>query len=405
MFNNDPDNQIPFLSFGFRPFFLLAGLYAFVSMAAWLFWLMLHASGAAIITPTIAVPAHQWHGHEMLFGFAAAVIAGFMLTAVPGWTGARRVAGTPLAALAALWLAGRCAMWFSNILPGALVAIADMSFLVVLAAIVARALALRPVPQNLVFVLLLSVLIAANGAVHGEWLGWHDDTASWGLSVSLMTVILMISIIGGRIVPAFTRNALVRKGISQPHPTKIMWLDAASVASVALVLVSYVFGLSGTLTGVAAGAAALLNLVRLALWRWQSTLDAPILWSLHLAYFWLPAGLAGIAASLLTGWFSHGAAQHILAVGAVGGMTLAMMTRAPLGHTGRALVVTRPVAMAYLLIAAAAALRGLALGLFSQNYFTVIFLAGICWIAGFVIFAASYLAILTGPSLKDTAAD
>jgi uncharacterized protein involved in response to NO len=405
MLNNDPDKQIPLLSFGFRPFFLLAGFYAIVSMAAWITWLMLHAANAVIVTPSIDVPAHQWHGHEMLFGYTAAVVAGFMLTAVPGWTGARRVAGTPLAFLCAVWLAGRCAVWFSSILPALVISIVDMAFLAALAVIVAMALVKRPAPQNLVFVVLLGVLIVSNGAVHAEWLGWSEASASWGLSSAVMCIILMITLIGGRIVPTFTRNALIRGGHSDSHPRKIGWLERLSVMSVALVLGCYLTGLPDGLTGTVAGIAAVFNAIRLALWRWRSVLDAPILWSLHLAYAWVPTGLALVSLSRLADWPSHGAALHVLAVGAIGGMTLAMMTRAPLGHTGRALTVTRPIAVAYLLIAVAALLRGLALDVFAGGYFTVIFLAGACWIAGFAIFAMSYAAILTGPSLKDTASD
>ena len=366
---------------------------------------MLHDFNAVVLTPTIAVPVHQWHGHEMLFGYSAAVIAGFMLTAVPGWTGARRIAGAPLAALSLLWLAGRCAMWFSSILPAALVAIIDVTFLPALAAIVIRALTLRPVPQNLVFAVLLIILTVCNGAVHAEWLQWTDDGASWGLTCAVMCVVLMIAIIGGRVVPAFTRNALIRLGQNASLPMKINRLDYASLASIAFVLIGYLGQMPGTVIGIAAGAAALLNVVRLGLWRWQATLRSPILWSLHLAYLWLPVGLALIASAHLTGWPGHSAALHILAVGAIGGMTLAMMTRAPLGHTGRALVVTRPVAVAYVLIAAAAILRGLALEMFPNAYFPIIFLAGAAWMCGFGIFAVSYAGILTGPSLKDAASE
>ncbi len=399
--NTNPDVQAPFLSVGFRPFFLLAGLYAVISMLAWMAWLMLHSLNAVVLTPTIAVATHLWHGHEMLFGFAAAVITGFMLTAVPGWTGAGRVSGWPLLGLAIVWIAGRVVLWFSSFLPAILVAAVDMAHLPLVGGIVLLGLIKRPAPRNLIFLFLLMMLIVANGAVHGEWTGLTEDTASWGLAVALVTTTLLIVILGGRIVPSFTRNAIVRRGNGQEDvPRSSGFLDIASMAAVAAVLGCYVFALPDTATGIAAGLAALVNLVRLSLWQGRSVLGDPILWSLHLAYLWVAVGLAALATSLLMDWPSHNAALHLLAIGAVGGMTLAMMTRAPLGHTGRPLVVARPIAIAYLLITAAALLRGFALNFFPDEYYFVVFAAGGLWISGFLIFLILYTPILTGPPVK-----
>jgi len=405
--SSEPTEQIPFLSIGFRPFFLLAGLYAIASMSAWLAWLAVHAANGIILEPTIAVPAHLWHGHEMLFGYTAAVITGFMLTAVPGWTGAQRVAGPPLVFLMGVWIAGRLVVWFSALLPPLFVAAIDMAHLPLLAGIVALGLIRRPAPRNLIFLGLLIILIIANGAIHAEWTGLSEDSAAWGLNVALITMTLLVVILGGRIVPSFTRNALKRRGVGRERdlPRSIAMLDKASIAGVAALLVCYLFPLPDPITGIAAALAACANLARLSLWRWRSVLDAPILWSLHLAYLWIPLGLAGLAAALLGGWFSHNAALHILAVGAVGGMTMAMMTRAPLGHTGRPLVVAVPIAGAYLLIAAAALLRGFALEAFPAHYYSVIFSAGGLWIAGFIVFVIVYLPILTGPPLKNQPSD
>lgn len=403
--NSDPDAQVPLLSFGFRPFFLLAGLYAVISMLAWIAWLMLHSANAVILAPTIAVPAHLWHGHEMLFGYASAVITGFMLTAVPGWTGARRVAGASLVVLVTVWIAGRIAVWFSAFLPAMFVGLVDMAYLPLLAGTIAMGLVKRPAPRNLIFLGLLAVLTMANGAVHGEWTGLTRNTASWGLAVAVITTTLLIVILGGRIVPSFTRNAIIRKAGENELPRSIGLLDKASIAGVAGVLVCYIFAVPDVVTGVTALLAAMANLTRLALWQWRSVLGAPILWSLHLAYLWIPVGLAAIAASMLGGWISHNAAEHLLAIGAIGGMTLAMMTRAPLGHTGRPLVVARPISVAYLLIAAAAVLRGFGLDIFPEHYFPVVFIAGGLWATGFSIFTIVYTPIVTGPSLKGQTAD
>ena len=399
--NNDPDDQTPLLSIGFRPFFLAAGIYAVLAMLAWVGWLALHSVNALVLTPTIAVPAHLWHGHEILFGYAAAVISGFMLTAVPGWTGARRVAGLALVVLVTVWFAGRVAVWFSAFLPAGAIAVLDMAFLPMIAGTVALALIKRPAPQNVIFLALLAVLIVANGAVHVEWLGWTEDTASWGLAVGVIDTTLMIVILGGRIIPSFTRNALMRQGKEQPMPQTFGLLDKASIASAAAVLVCYLSSAPAAVTGSVAAIAAAANLARLSFWCWRSTLGEPILWSLHLAYLWIPAGYGAIAASFLGGWLSHSAALHFLAIGAIGGMTLAMMTRAPLGHTGRPLVVVLPIAVSYLLIALAALLRGLVLDTFPASYFTIVFVAGGLWVAGFAIYVFVYAPILIGPSLKD----
>ncbi len=398
--NSSPDDQIPLLSFGFRPFFLLAGFYAVVAMLAWVTWLILHSVNAVVLQPTIAVPAHLWHGHEMLFGFAGAVISGFMLTAVPAWTGARRVAGLPLVMLVVVWMAGRVVMWFSAFLPTLLVAAVDLAHLPFLAGTVALGLIIRPAPRNLIFLALLSLLIVANCAFHGEWTGLTDDTASWGLTTALLTTVLLIVILGGRIIPAFTRNAMIRNGQDRNLPRSIGLLDATSIASMAAVLACHLAALPNVITGTAAALAAAANLARLAMWRWRAVLGEPILWSLHLAYLWIPVGLAAFSAALLGSWFSHSAALHLLAIGAIGGMTLAMMTRAPLGHTGRPLTVIRPIAGAYVLIAAAALLRGFGLDALPAEYFLVILIAGGLWTIGFLVFVIAYTPILIGPSQK-----
>ena len=399
------DDQIPFLSIGFRPFFLCAGLYAVIAMAAWIAWLMLHGANAVILKPTIAIPAHLWHGHEMLFGYVSATMTGFMLSALPGWTGARRVAGVRLMGLLTIWAAGRMVMWFSTFLPALVVAAVDMVYLPILAGIVASGLMQRPAPRNLVFLALLGVLIIANAAFHGEWSGLTGNSASWGLALALLTSVLLVVILGGRIVPAFTRNAMVRRGFSLNLPKSVKMIDMISIAGVAAVVTCHALVLSDTIIGVVAAIAATANLARLGMWRWRATLGEPILWSLHLAYLWIPVGLAALSAAMLGNWLSQSAAMHLLAIGAIGGMTLAMMTRAPLGHTGRSLVVSGPVAIAYLLVAIAALLRGIGLEFLPADYFLVILAAGTLWIAGFMIFVFTYIPILIGPSLQQQDAD
>lgn len=398
--NNDCEDQPAFLTIGFRPFFLCAGLYSVIAMAAWIAWLMLHGANAVILKPTIAIPAHLWHGHEMLFGYVGAAITGFMLTALPGWTGARRVAGGRLLGLMMVWAAGRMVMWFSTFLPALVVAAVDLAYLPLLAIVVASGLIRQPAPRNLIFLALLCVLIISNAAFHGEWSGVAGSSASWGLALALLTCVVLIVILGGRIVPAFTRNAMVRKGRSENLPRSVRMIDLASIASVAAVAICHALALSDMVTGGVAAIAAAANLVRWGMWRWRATLNEPIVWSLHLAYLWVSVGLAALSAAMLGDWLSHSAAMHLLAIGAIGGMTMAMMTRAPLGHTGRALSVSGPVAVAYLLVAIAALLRGFGLEFLPADYFLVILAAGTLWIAGFMIFVVTYTPILTGPPLR-----
>lgn len=389
----------PFLSYGFRPFFLFAGAYAAVAMAAWMFWLVVHWMNGTVLKPTFAGAPHLWHGHEMVFGYGSAVITGFLLTAIPNWTGAKPLAGPPLAALAALWLAGRIAVWFSGMLPGPLVAAIDWVYIPALAMVAAKSLFLKPAPRNLIFIGLLALLAAANAAVHLEWLGQRDDGASWGLALAILTLSVMIVVVGGRVVPAFTRNALMQRGATPGQlPVSHQPLEIAAVAGAVTLLACYLAGLPDAVTGTVALFAGVANLARLALWRGAATLRDPILWSLHLGYVFLPLGFLAIASARLAGLMPETAAIHLLAVGAVGVMPLAVMSRAALGHTGRPLAVAPAMALAYAAVALAALVRSLGPQIPGADYFPVIFLAGGLWITGFALFVGLYLKILTGPS-------
>jgi len=389
---------ITLFTYGFRPFFLMAGIYAVFAIAAWLAWLLLHAGNVAVTRPTIAEAPHLWHGHEMLFGYAVAVLSGFLLTAVPNWTGTAPFAGPPLAMLAAAWLAGRIALWFSAFLPAWLVAAIDLAYLPLLMLVVARALLQRPAARNLIFIALMALLLFANVAVHAEWLGLTEDTAAWGLKLAIVVLALMITIIGGRVVPAFTRNALVHRGDDERLPRRMPRLNqlciASSLAVVIAVLTDWPAGL-----GAVALAAGLINGVRLALWRPTAGLSEPIIWSLHLGYLGLVAGYLALAAADLGGWPSETAALHVIAIAGIGGMTLAIMTRAALGHTGRALRVAPQVAAAYVLVAVAALVRGFGTALLPSHYFAVITVAALCWMAAFGLFTFCYAPILAGPAV------
>jgi uncharacterized protein involved in response to NO len=250
-----------------------------------------------------------------------------------------------------------------------------------------------------VFLALLLLLALANGAVHAEWTGLVDSGASWGLRLALLTYVLMIVIIGGRVVPSFTRTALMRRGETQSLPRNVSWLDRAGVASALACLIAAAAD-SAPALGWAALAAGIANIARMAFWRPRASLPEPILWSLHLGFLATAAGLLALASAELLDLMSETAALHVLAIGGVGGMTLAIMTRAALGHTGRPLVVTRPIALAYALLPAAAIVRAFGPDLVPASYFTVMTVAATLWMAAFALFTFGYVAILTGPSLK-----
>ncbi len=404
--SGDPENgwgtqmeRIPLLTVGFRPFFLAAGLYAALPMIAWLAWIAIHEAGGMVVATTISMPPHVWHAHEMVFGFASAAMAGFLLTAVPNWTGAPRLKGRALAALVALWAAGRLAMWVSAWTPALVVAAVDLAFLPVLGIVLARQLARDPAPRNVVLLSLLAVLAGANLVFHLDRLGLVDGIAAMAARIGLLTFALLIAMIGGRVVPNFTRNALMRRGLTDDAvlPRSFAPLNAAAIGGVALYLLASMIAAPAMLLGLLALAAALANGARMWFWQGARTLDEPIVWVLHLAYGWLAFGFALAAIAHLTGAIGVIASMHALGTGAVGTMTLAIMTRAALGHTGRPLVTPRPVVLAYGLVSLAGLLRALGPDLAPALYNDMLLAAGTAWTLAFALFSVVYYPILTGP--------
>lgn len=376
---------------GFRIFFLAAGIYAVLGLLSWTLYLLIHATGGLVVDLSFSMPPHIWHGHEMIYGYAGAAIAGFLLTAVPNWTGTRPAGQAFLLPLFALWLAGRSAIWWSAGLPPMLVAAIDLAFVPALIVYLARQLWQKPKPQNVMFLVFLSLFWAGNLMMHAEWLGWRDDGAATGMRLGLLVLVTMIAVLGGRITPAFTRNAMQRAGVEpglQPRSFKPVEMLAIGL-TFALPLLTAIEGRDEVIGAVAIGAGAL-HLLRLIGWRTRWVLNQPILWALHLSLAMLALGLIWWGAALL-GLASEVAGLHILGIGAVGGMTLAVMSRAVLGHSGRALVASGPVVTAYLLIAVGAVLRALASELTGDFYFPLILMSGLIWIAGYTCFIVTIL--------------
>ena len=388
-----------FLSYGFRPFFLFAGAYGALAVAAWFAVLHRLYTGAATAFPHGALPPHLWHGHEMLFGFAGAVVAGFFLTAVPSWTGREPVRGPLLGALALVWLAGRIALWSAAVLPPALVAALDLAFVPFLAILVVRALAGGWSRRNAIFLPVFAALFAGNVLFHLDAAGFAPGLGARGLLLALDAVLFLLAVIGGRVVPAFTTNALRRAG-EERLPVSRPPVEIAALLSVALLAVADLTAPDGAATGAIAAAAALIHAVRLSGWRGHRTLAEPILWIIHLGYAWLVLGFALKALALLGDFLPATAAIHALTIGAIGSMTLGVMSRAALGHTGRELKVSPPIVAAYLLVSAAALARVAGPALLPAYEPQALAAAAILWIAAFGLFTVFYFPILTRPRNK-----
>lgn len=376
------------LTYGFRPFFLGAGLWAALAMALWVPMLSGH-----LTLPTAFDPV-SWHAHEFLFGYLGAVIAGFLLTSVPNWTGRLPIVGWPLGGLFALWLAGRGAVAVSRDLAPLAVAVADLSLPVVLGGVIAREIVAGRNWRNLIVLGMLAAFAAGNALFHWEAARGDHAAEGYGLRLGLGATILMIAVIGGRIVPSFTRNWLVRRGPGRLPVPPMQRLDKLSLLVLLAALLLWVGRPAEPVTGAALAAAGGLHLARLSRWAGDRCTAEPLLLVLHLAYGLLPLGSLALAVEALSpGLFGMIAAQHLWMAGTIGLMTLAVMTRATLGHTGQELTAGRGTVAIYAALVAAVAAR-IAAGALPAQAGTLLTLSGLAWIASFGGFAALY-----GPSM------
>jgi uncharacterized protein involved in response to NO len=376
-------------AYGFRPFFLAVGVAALVLVPWWA------GSFAFGIPLGSAWPPTLWHSHEMLFGFIGAAVAGFLLTAVPSWTGQRGFAGLPLMLLAALWALGRLLVASSGLWPPAIVAVVDLAFLPALAGLVAQPL-LRSQSRNTPLLLVLGLLWASNVAFYWELAALDATRAALALRAGIDVVLVLVTVIGGRIVPAFTSSGLKTRG---DVVALRAWRGITPVAIALMVAVAVVDVVipDGIVAGWIALAAALAQAIRMLQWRSLRTLRLPIVWVLHLAYAWLPVGLALKALALLNGAGIAAFWIHALTIGAIATMILAVMTRATLGHTGRPLAVSPSITVAYLLLAAAAVVRVFGLAWWRHGYPAVIVVSALLWTAAFAVFVAIYAPMLWSP--------
>lgn len=377
---------------GFRPFFLGGAIWAVAALALWL----------CSLAGEIALPSHfnplAWHRHEMLFGFVGAVIAGFLLTAIPNWTGRLPIAGLPLAGLFGLWAAARGAVLFSQLTGPVLAAALDVGFYLTLAGVAAREV-LATKNRNLPIVLLILLFGAANAADHAAAAGWMADGAT-GVRGAISLVIIMISLIGGRIVPSFTRNWLTKHGIKTRLPGQPGRYDFATIAATAASLLAWVVVPENQVTGILLVGAGLLQAVRLARWGGFRARRDPLVLILHVGYFWVPVGLLLLGASLSGAAIPASTAIHALTAGAMATMILAVMTRATLGHTGRELKADGPTVLIYVLIIVGAVLR-VAAPFGMVDYTLGMRLAALAWGGAFLGFILFYGPILFSPRVGE----
>jgi uncharacterized protein involved in response to NO len=380
-------------SSGFRPFFLLAAIYGPFVIATWFapqtgFW--------SLFLPT--APAALGHAHELLFGFAVAIVCGVLLTALPSWSGAQELRGGRLAALALLWMAGRAVVWSAPALPTTLVALIDCALLPVLGVLLAPAM--RGARMRL-FVWTLPPLVAlalANGLYHLAMALALDEGARWSIRLGLYALAFLYSLYGGLLTPAFTRSFLRARG--EPSAAIHVPIEYLTAAAMLVLAALDLAAAPGRWIALAAFVAVALHLVRFARWRGWRTASDPLLWTLHLGYLWF------IVAIALRGLAETGSAVprdawvHAFTVGALGLTMAGLMTRVVLRHTGRALAVVGSMVIAYGALFAAAVLR-LAVPLAGAGAWAIT-AAAVLWALAFAIYLVAYGAMLLRPSLPRT---
>ncbi len=373
------------LGAGFRPFFLLGSVYAGLAILVWL------PAFYGEITLVSAFAPRDWHVHEMLYGYLPAVITGFLFTAIPNWTGRLPIQGTPLLALVVVWIAGRLAVTLSAETGWLTAMLVDASFLALVAAAAAREILAGRNWKNLNVVILLLLLLAGNVAFHLE--AHFHGLAETGIRIGIAVVVLLISLIGGRIIPSFTRNWLVRENPGR-LPAPFSRFDIIVVIITALTLVCWIVAPDSRFTGMALALTGLLHLVRLARWAGDRTLRERLLLILHVGYAFVPFGFLLNAASAF-GLVPPGAGIHAWMAGAAGTMTLAVMSRATLGHTGQPLTASRATQAIYLAIIVAALARICAVIEPGHGGF-LLHLAAFAWAAAFFGFAIVFGPLLAG---------
>ncbi|RWB26218.1 NnrS family protein [Mesorhizobium sp.] len=377
------------LSYGFRPFFLVGSLYAGLTILFWLPLFYGHLETFSVFAPV------DWHVHEMLFGYLSAVVTGFLLTAIPNWTGRLPVQGLPLLALVVIWLAGRLAVFFSAEIGWVAAAVIDCTFLLAVAAAAAIEIVAGRNWRNLKVLAPVTVLFAANVCFHVE--ANLNGLSDLSRRLAIGAALVLIMIVGGRIIPSFTRNWLVRENPGR-LPIPFNRLDSVTIVLSAAALAAWAVYPGALATGAMLIAGSALNVVRLVRWAGDRTLRDPLVFILHAAYFFLPAGLMlGGLAAIFPEAVPSAAAIHAFGAGAIGSMTLAVMARATLGHTGRNLEANPGTSMVFASMVSSAILRIAAA--FFPGQTLLLHASATAWAIAFLGYAVLFGGMLIGPKV------
>jgi len=383
----------PLLRLGFRPFFLSGAVFSIIAIILWL----LMYKGAVNLLPLGG--GYWWHIHEMIFGFGCAIIAGFLLTAVQNWTGVRGAQGSTLLILFLLWLAGRVVVLFPDILGGLLSTIIDLSFLPTVAFVLAKPIVAIKQYRNLFFVPLLLLFTFSNLEMHLAIYYPDTFTITFAAYAGVMLVTFLMSVMAGRVTPMFTAN-----GTKTPKTTPLPWLDKATNGSLAIAMIYLLFqpliGFSEIFFGVILIIAGIFQAMRWLRWRPWITLGVPLLWSIHLSIKFIASGLIILGISYLIAEIPSNHIWHLLTVGGMGGLILAMISRVSLGHTGRPLSPPKAMTFAYVFIMLAALIRSLGPWALPEKTLLFIDISGTFWLFAFGIFVITY-----GPMLMSARKD
>jgi uncharacterized protein involved in response to NO len=379
--------EYPLFALGFRAFFFCAGVSALVLIVVW----------KAILAGSLVMenyyPATLWHGHEMLLGYSTAVIAGFLLTAVQNWTGKATTNVGQLAFLCLLWSYGRILPFYSGLIPDGLIALVDFAFLPLLAYRIGKPIIQNRQYVNLLFVGLLILMMLGNALIHAEILQWTIQTSWSGIYLVLGIVIVMILVIAGRVFPFFTE-----RGLPGTLAIRDPLLDKLCIGAAASMFLLQIFQITGLILALVAGLAAVVNCMRWFNWYIQRIWYVPLLWILYTGYAWIIFGfvLTGLSAFSLV---MSGLALHAFTMGGIGVLTLGMMSRVALGHTGRALRVSQVITIGFIVINLAVFIRVLLPVTFADWYHSIIVISSALWLVAFCLFAFVYLPILTSPRI------
>ncbi len=379
---SSPSTSWALWNLGFRPFYLLAGAFAVVAMLWWIAQFAGGLSGKGFLQGPL------WHAHEMIFGYAFAVVVGFLFTAVRNWSDAPTPTGPALAAIAALWLAARLLGFTTWWIPAAA---ADTAFALAAAIGIGRPLLAAGNRRNYFFIAVLLGFGAANLAFHLGLSGVVDIPVRRGLQTGLNLVLFLIAVMGGRVIPMFTAN-----GVPGTHPTRQPWIERLALAGIVALIAADALGAPAIAIAVIAAAAGIAHAARLALWQPWRTLHKPIVWILHASYAWIAVHLL-LRAFTLFDMVPASAATHALTVGAIGGLTLGMMMRTARGHTGLPLENSRMETAAYVLVQTGALIRAFGPLAVPAWYLHSVLLSGLLWAAAFALFTLKFWPILTRP--------